>query len=66
MSLAGLQDKRLIDKNLLYFYTITVNIPKMKLVPFIIASKWISYLEINLTKEVQSSSSETEKVVERN
>lgn len=37
----------------------------MKLVPFVIASKWISYLEINLTKEVQSSPSETEKVVEK-
>ena len=38
----------------------------MKLVPLVIASKWIRYLEINLAKEVQSSSSETEKVVERN
>ena len=65
MSLAGLQDKINRQKFILFLYHHSKHI-KMKLVPFIIASKWVRYLEINLTKEVQSSSSETEKVVERN
>ena len=41
MRLAKLQDPRLIYKNQLYFYTLAMNTPKMKRIPFIIASKRI-------------------------
>ena len=53
MSSEHLQNKINI-KNQLHFYTLAANIQKMnmymKAIPFIIASKRIKYLGINLTK----------------
>ena len=51
-----MQDARPIYKNQLYFYTLAINNPTMKLgkVSFITASKIKIYLKIGVTKEVQS------------
>ena len=51
----------------MYFYTLAANIQRMntykKTIPFIIASKRIKYLGINLTKEVQNLNSENNKTL---
>lgn len=56
MSSARSQDTKSIYKNHLYFFTLPVNTPKMKRIPFTIASK--KYLQISLTKGVQDLYSE--------
>jgi len=48
MSLAKLQDTRLISRNVLLFYTLLVNYQKKK-----IRKQRIKYLGVNLTKEVK-------------
>jgi hypothetical protein len=52
MDSAVLENTRSMYKSEVYFYMPTMNNLKMKLtkVPFIIASKIMKYLEINLTK----------------
>ena len=66
MSSEHLQNKINI-KNQLHFYTLAANIQKMnmytKAIPFIIASKRIQYLGINLTKKVQNLNSENNKTL---
>ena len=47
------QDAKLIHKNLLLFYTLTVRKRSLKEIPFAIASKRIKYLGINLAKDVK-------------
>jgi len=68
MSSEHLQNKINI-KNQLHFYTLTANIQKMnmytKAIPFIIASKRVKYLGINLTKKVQNLNSENNKTLLR-
>ena len=53
MNLVKLQDTKLKDRNLLHFYTLTIkNLKKefQKTITFIIASKRIKYLGINLPR----------------
>ena len=45
MNLVKLQVTKLIHRNVLYFYTLTI--------PFRITQKWIKYLGINLSKETK-------------
>ena len=55
MNSVKLQDTKLIYRNLLCFYTLTMNYQKeiKKTTPLTIASKRIKYLGINLSKEVK-------------
>ena len=56
-----LQDTKSVHKNLLYFYTLTMKFQKeiKKTIPFIVASKRIKYLGINLTKNLKHLYTET-------
>ena len=49
MNLVKLQDTKLIYRNLLHFYTREID----ETIPFMVASKRIKYLGINLVKEVK-------------
>ena len=56
MSSARLQDARSMYKNLWYFHTLEMNNPKNKIkrtIPLKIASKRVTYLGVNLAKNVQ-------------
>ena len=66
MSSARPQDTKLIHKNQLYFWTLTVNTPKMKETsPCRIVSKRIKYLGINFIREGQDSDTENCKALLR-
>ena len=59
---------KLIHRNLLHFYTLTMKDQKEKFekkIPFTIASKRIKYLGINLPKEVKDLYSENYKKIGR-
>ena len=70
MNSVKLQDTKLTYRNLLHFCPLTMNYQKdemKKTIAFIIASKRIKYLGINLTKEVKDLYSESYKDIdERN
>ena len=55
MNLAGLQDIKSIHRNHLHFYILTMKNQKeiKESIPFIIATKRIKYLGINLPKETK-------------
>ena len=60
------QDIKLIFRNQLHFYTPVTNYHKEKLtIPFIIASKRIKCLGINLTKKVKDLDSENYKTLKK-
>ena len=72
MNSVKLQDTRLICIKLLHFYTLVTSKKKSnelrereikKIIPFIISSKRIKHLEINLTKEVKDLYSENFKTL---
>ena len=65
MNSAKLKDKRLTYKNQLYFYIQSEKEIK-KIIPQMIASKTIKYLEINLTKEVEDLYTKTINTAEKN
>ena len=61
MNSVKLQNTKLIYRNLLCLYTLTMNYQKKKArkkIPFTTASKRIKYLGINLPKEVKDLYSE--------
>ena len=55
MNSPRLQDTRLIYRNLLHFFTLTVKYQKRKVlkIPYKITEKIVKYLGINLTKKVK-------------
>ena len=61
MNSVKLQDTKLIHRNLLHFYTLTMNDQKEKLIPFKITTKRIKYLGINLPNELKDLYSENYK-----
>ena len=68
MNLVKLQGTKLIHRNLLHLYTLTMNyqkekVKKKKKIPFTIALKKIKYLKINLPKEVKDLYSENYKTL---
>ena len=66
MNLVKLQDTKLIHRNLFYSYTPTIKRSEREIketIPFIITSKRIKYLEINLPKEIKDLYSENYKTL---
>ena len=65
MNLVKLQDRKLMHRNLLHSYTLTMKDQKeiKETIPFTIVTKRIKYLGINLTKEVKDLYSENYKTL---
>ena len=65
MNLVKLQDTKLIYRNLLHFYKLTMKYQKeiKETIPFTITSKRIKYLGINLFKEAKDVYSENYKTL---
>ena len=53
MNIVNLQDTKLIHRNPLHSYTLTMRKQKLRKFPFTIAMKRIKYLGINLPKETK-------------
>ena len=65
MNLVKLQVIKLIHRNLLFFYTLTMKDQKeiQEIIPFAITSKRIKYLGISLSKEAKDLYAENSKIV---